>query len=563
MTARPAATGLALALLALPVGPSPAAASPGDEALEAFRKAERTLAVTKAAWWKGFDDAERRAVEAWRRPDREQFTDGVLEPAPDEPPIDELFGRWAEMEATHGRLFRDLGASGSPKALPLLWKEAMAAVAEAEAAEAANAPGEVKRWKAGPSQEPSIRIHGLARRREGLVEGLAAAPGAAEFLAGDGLQEAARADARARAVARRVLVADALARVPSGRGREALAALLKDPAPALRIAALEGLQRAGGLDAASGTPLLADPELAVRFALADVLLAAPPREGAWVGPLLEAYGAASGRWRREALAVLRRVTGRADGDDPAAWSAWFASASASLGDGSYRWPAADAAPPPLPPDPAAAYAYGIPLPTHGLLLAADGWDDLVVPAKYEFQRTRHFRDWTTGSRDWRKERESVGDVFFREVRRALASLAEPVRFRILLSGHAANQADAVSWYPEKGPVAVSDPQRRRAAAFLEDFKVGMTENFQHSLRLLQDETWADTAVLVTNGNRKLGRFMCGQALLEEFVRRHRFRRLRLHVVHFMDHGAETTRVLRGLAESTGGTYIRALESTPP
>ena len=542
-----------------------AAPGPPEDALKTFQATLRGIEAREAAWWKGLPDAEEKAHAEFHRPLRQQYAEKVHEPRPDFAPIRGLYGEALAFETERETAYRLLATSGHAKALSTLWKEVLAAFDLEARAERDNAPGELQRVLFLLRQGPSIRLHVLEFRRRALAQAIAVVPGATEFLGGpDAWKEARARDLAARSNSRRVFTVDALATLPDGAGRGRLVSLLMDEAPEVRIAALEGLGHGGDGPPFAAAPLLADPVPAVVFSVLEVLRANPPADPAWIEPLARTYIEGGGRRRADALRGLRSVTGRATTDDPAAWKAWLAETRSAREAGTFRRPEtpADAESVTTPGPGDQARFWGIPVESDRVLLAADGWYTLVVPADHSFQAGRHVTDWITGQRGWRKERESVRDVIVRLLPPFLEGLPPGATFRILLLGSAKNMAGEVTWFDERGPLPPTPPNRRRAKAFLEDFHIGSSEFFQQGLQILLDTEEPDTAVFVTGGYLRTDRFLLPEALLAEFRRRNRFRRLRLHIVHVMDQGPESTRVLKEIAEAAGGTLVRALAPPP-
>ena len=75
------------------------------------------------------------------------------------------------------------------------------------------------------------------------------------------------------------------------------------------------------------------------------------------------------------------------------------------------------------------------------------------------------------------------------------------------------------------------------------------------------EMRADTFVLVSDGLIYGSRYLLPEHIIEDFVRRNRFRRVRLHTVHVGTEGRESQRLLEGLAKAADGTYVR-ITKTP-
>ncbi len=539
------------------------AAPPPEDALQAFQKSLRALEAREAAWWKDLPGAEEKAGLEFHRPLREQYAQKVTEPRAAFAPIRALYEEALAFEKERAAACLALGVSGHGKALATLWKEALSAADLEAEAERANQPGELKQVLFLLRQGPSIRLHGLAQRKDGLARAFAAAPGAAAFLASPETWKAAREkDLAARPPSRRTFLAAALAALPAGAGRSRLAALLADDAPEVRIAALEGLAAAPDGLHSEAAHLLEDPAPAVRFAALDALRERTPRDPRWIEPVARAYLAAKGRLRADALRVLEVLTGRAAGDDPEGWKAWLEETKPARADGTFRRPSAppDAFSKPAPGS--RASFWGISVASDRVLIAADGWSTLMVPAEHSFQVTRHVTDWVTGQRGWRKERESLQDVLARQIPPFLGALPPDASFRVLLLGDPGNQLGEVTWFDERGFLPATPLHRGRAREFVAGYHIGSTEFFQMGLQAILATKEPDTAVLVTGGFLSTDRFLLPEALVADFRRRNRFRRIRIHVVHVMDHGPEVAAMLEALARATGGTLARSLVPPP-
>jgi hypothetical protein len=540
------------------------AAPPPDDALQAFQKSLRALEVREAAWWKEQPLLEDRWTHTFHGPLRQQYAEKVTEPHADFAPVRKCYGELLALEDERAELYRALGASGHAKSLATLWKESLAAADLEAKAERDNLPGELATVGFTFRQGPSIRIHGLARRKEGLAKAFAANAGAAAFLSSPGTwKEACDRDQAARSPARRAFLVDALAALPEGAGRVRLDALLADEAPEVRIAAVEGLAAGPWGPPPSMAPLLEDPAPVVRLALLDALRVHPPKHPAWIEPLARAHLDGKGRVRADALRVLRAASGRDLGDDPAAWKAWLAETEAARKDGTWKpAPGAPDAAASKPAPSSAAKFWGIPVDSRRVLVAADGWSTLVVPADHSFQVTRHVTDWVTGQRGWRKDREAIQDVVARLLPPFLGALGPDASFRVLLAAHPSNKIGDFTWFDEKGSLPATRGNAARAGEFVEGYHIGATEAFHLVVQAILETKEPDTAVLVTGGLLRTDRFLLPEALVDEFRRRNRFRRIRLHVVHVMDHGPENLGMLESLARASGGTYVRSLVPPP-
>ena len=330
---------------------------------------------------------------------------------------------------------------------------------------------------------------------------------------------------------------------------------LASPQIALRIAALEALLRFGRAARPVLEPLLKDESGAVQRALLHAIQKQAACDPRWIKPVLAYFATVTGLPRADALATLEALCGGSFGDDPARWAKWFKENHDAIENGKLKPPHAK-----NKKEARGTSFYGLETPSNRILFALDGGWSLNVPSRVSIQRRLHWYHWKNKN----KNEEIHRDVFARELRRTLGRLSPQGRFGILMVGHARNKEDVVGLLPEKGTLGLSARDVARAVRFVKEYRYsGINYDIHFALLTACDSSEADTIFLVNNGLLKSGRYLLPEALVADFKRRNRIRRFVLHAIRLCDTGAASEALMKGLADSSGGSYTWAKNPPPP
>jgi len=206
--------------------------------------------------------------------------------------------------------------------------------------------------------------------------------------------------------------------------------------------------------------------------------------------------------------------------------------------------------------------YGIPIASGRVMFLFEGSFSFTVPADHQLQRTRHVMDWGNwGSSDWKKEHESHQQVVADQLDRCLGACAPGGRFRVAMMGHPSNVVDRVAHLSGRRNALLALSARAKAVKFVEGHKVAFVHDIHLGLMRALEWPGHDTVVVVGNGEIVGGKFALPEMLLADFARRNRFRGLVVHCVRICGRGPDAEKLMRGLAESTGGRYVWSRE--PP
>lgn len=479
-------------------------------------------------------------------------------------PLRATYAEYAELQRDRVRIAETIAREYGDVSLPCLWRDVLATVDEFERAGAAMA--EIVDPGTAPISDPDtlMRHHGAPIRLDGLLRVLANVAGGPGFLATRGWKEASKRDGR-KSITRRVAVLDALALARDAAGAPVVAVALASDVSSLRVAALEC---ALSIDPAPCPALLSrlkDESPPVRRALLAAVRERGPNEPRWVPHLIARLPETTGLERLECLATLATLTGARIGPGPNLWTEWYEANRAAIEAGTFR-----AKKP--PPDskaslPMTTAIYGVPLFGLGFVFLLDGTYVVRAPADWEVERTRE--DWNTGNQAWRKEHEAHQDVQVRELALSLERLPDDGRFALVVGyGRSSNKILGT-----KGMLRGNARNARKATRLLGQQASNSWER-RHVLRELRlayeiagsppsaldiETQNADTAVFVGDGAPQ-GPYHDVEATLQVFIRWNRFCRLRVHTVR-ISNAAGGERLLRGIAEASGGTY--RWQSKPP
>lgn len=151
--------------------------------------------------------------------------------------------------------------------------------------------------------------------------------------------------------------------------------------------------------------------------------------------------------------------------------------------------------------------------------------------------------------------EAVREELIRTVRR----LPAEAKFNIVLLGcdndGAYDRARRV-WAAALLPA--TDAAKARAVEFLRAQDARGWTNVYDALAVAFEDEEVDTVHLYSDGGASRGTFVMADEILAEMAAANRFRRIRIHTIHAIstDTREWQTRLMKGLAEESGGRYLR-------
>ncbi len=512
-----------------------------------WRRGLRQIGKREAAYWAAFDNRFREAATAWYEPVRVQKHTGDNEPVLDYRQLHLLFADLRSLEEQRAGIYRRLAETDLPRCTEILHREMEDTLDSIEKTEKDLAELKIRKWRGILDQRPAFRREVLAQRQETLQALLAQRSKAATFLSQSALPQAKRKDPRRGFPIRQIAVLDTLAATGAAEASAAIVPYLDAKSVPLRVTAVEALMRMGGVARLECVPLVEDEALPVRRALLDAL-ATDDADKRWTKVLVRAYLGSHGLFRRDCIRTLQRLTGYEVGDQPEFWRKLAESI-----EGTGPAPVA-----PTTTDPGrSSRFYGVALVSDRVLFLLEGSFSFTVPAEYEIQRTRPFMEWGTwGRADWKKKHFSHQQVLAEQLGAALDSAPPDTRFRIAMMGHPGNARDRVVTYPRESDrlLPVSPRNRRRAVEFVADHKVAFVHDLHLGLMKALEWPGHDTVYLFCNGEIGGGRIILPGALLADFQRKNRFRRLVVHVIRVCQKGKQSESLLKGIAAASGGAY---------
>jgi hypothetical protein len=557
------------------LGVAPRAASPADEAVDAYRRVVRTLETEEKA---EAEDLPTRILDALatRRHIRAEFRAGQRATLDDgDVALRGLFAPFVAREARRAEALRALARSGAPRAGAVLLDALFDNAVLAEALDQELLEGRPVAEGQIHDQGRAFRRSAVARRDANLLEAFPLVADAAAALGGDTWGRLAAAEGR-RTAARRIAFLDAAGRLPPPAGLALLADGLSSDLPCLRMAALEAAARQGPPAQQALDEGLRDAHTLVRRTALSGLRVLARKDGRSLPAVAALLARARGAEREEVLATLRLLAGCDLGPDGAAWSAWVSLHLPDIGAGQF-----DATHPPSAPAEAVAAAppprlFRVPLTTDRIVFVCDWTLPMVTPADVAFARTRKRIDWFGGDDGWvgRDGQRRLETVVRSELSRTLETLPADARFGLVVLRDGGRDA----WPRIEKDSVLGVPRLLKAdrAAILEvDRALGDVPPGWSRWHETMDGLWhaatvaglppcpvsaigvpaADTLVLVSSGEVRGGRFVLPEEAVAAFARWNRFRRLVVHTIRVADDGRDAETLLRGLAEATGGRYV--------
>lgn len=581
---------LVLALAAVFLAAMPVRAAP--TAGQTWRKCHKGLAKQEEEFWDGFrsriDAVYAQWVQLWRlwRGDPEFYAEEV----DDLTGIRELYEDYLALQQERIAVDRDYAATGDARAAETLLGELFDVIKEEEVIEKELDEARPVRFSSYYDQRPGVKRHGLAARERGLVEVLAASSDAVAFLSDVGLAKAKKAD-RKKSIARRVAVLDALGLTRDPAARPALEAVLTAAEPGLRLVAAENLVPFGADVIPCLRPMLGDVSPVVVRALLEAVRRHAAAEPAWIPAVLDVYLTQGGLVRARALEALVVLTGQTFGDDPARWREWFREHEEAIAAGNWRRPepaktdseetregksgeegqhddeeGAEEPPyvgPSVVPMPAVTF-YGVPAPGRRVLFVLDGSADMDQPADLDTQKQFSQRHWQQTGPSWKRDHIDHRTFLLQEFERTLDAMPEDVHFAVVhLWGSTPSSAAILG---EKKPLEPSKGTRRSVLKAVgkpnPQGQLSAEEGLRHACSLWGTNPRKDPkpgsepldTVFVVHTGWNGGRWGIPEALVADFERRNRFHRLQVNTIRITDLKEEAQRLLRGLAEVSGGTY---------
>lgn len=526
----------------------------------------RQLERAQQKFWQEFQKRYIEALLAWEKPAVEASArpNDAVNYVLDYAGLRALYSDYARIEEGKGKADLALAASGDAKALPELYDALMDVAKRIDELDA-----EV--FSARPQQgstfdqRPGVERNGIELRLDALERAVAQCPGAAAFLAGEGMKNAVKRDAK-RSIVRRVAVLDALGHCA---GEEAVSGLTPYAAAtesSLRIAAMEALLRHGPAARPALEPLLADPSAAVRRALLEGIARSGSLDPAWIAPVLAAYRTAVGVVRADCVRALEALSNQRFGDAEAAWEEWFTDYKGEIEGGKFKKDAIEVREAtPQPSAPTCAF-YGI--PTNGLrvVFVIEGSRRLHWPGDVEVLLKKYKETWHQTRRAWEESNASQLATLLMEFDRTTATFAPDLLFGTIAI---AGGFDA----KPLGGAKLVRPEKREIRDVRHDLERlpgdGWCAQYEGLLQAASflgmgpkdgadiPDAQGGVIFLWDTGAPQGGRFMTPESAVAAFRRFNRFRRLVVNTVRICDEGEPAETLMKGLAEATGGTYYWA------
>jgi hypothetical protein len=543
-----------------------ASARAAPDATKAWKSECRRLAGHERKFWRGYQERfnqgrilkSAEVDKAWSQPD--EYPEATY----DYSEFSKLYADCDLLQKALGEADLQYATSGSPRALPDLFKELLSVIKEIDALEKKLLDAKPKMAVRVFHQQPGIRRQGLEVRRNALVAAIAKCPGACGFLAGDGVKRATSGDGR-KSIGRRVAVLDALALCGGPEAQAALEPWLQAKLTSLRVAAVEGLARLGASARPALAPLLSDKSPIVRRALLQEILRDGGKDAGWTGPLVEAFPQARGVERALFVRALTTLTKQPFGHAPDRWKEWFEEYRKEIESGKFdRENIEIQEVEPKPPVHAVTF-YGLETLSKGFLVIIEGSGRLAVPADWEVQRTTFRSKWPGRRSVWEKKHASHQMVLKRELTRTLEACSEDTGFGLIgLYG-----AWAIDTMGEK---RLAKPTRRdikAAGKFIDKLTAtgwcaqyegflcaaGMAGMDPEEADADFPEPRVDTVFLFDSGDPRGGRYMAPLPVVNAFKRYNRFRRLIVHTIRICNEKEASEILMKGIAEASGGTYV--------
>ncbi|MHC4972496.1 MAG: HEAT repeat domain-containing protein [Planctomycetota bacterium] len=540
-------------------------ASP-DDATKAWKSECRWLEGQEKKFWRSYQERfnQGRLVmnaemdKAWAQPDLHK------EATYDYSEFNRLYEDYDVLQNALCEADLQYAASGSPKALPDLFKELLSVAKEIDALEKKLLNAKPKMAVRMFHQQPGIRRQGLEVHRNGLVVAVAKCSGAKEFLVGDGLKRAKTGDGR-RSVTRRVAVMDALALCGGPEAQAVLESFLRAKETSLRVAAVEGLLRIGDPARKALAPHLADACPIVRRALLQEIVRDGGKDTGWIGPLVGRFPKASAVERTLCVQALTALTKQPFGHDPDKWKEWFEEYQSEIEGGNFDKNNIEIQEVEPAPPTDVVTLYGVETQSKGFLLIIEASGRLAVPADWEVQRTKFRSQWPGLRNKWEKEYPSHQMILERELTKTLQACSADTRFGLIgLHGNW-----AIDILGEKKLAAPTRRDIKAARKFIGKLTAtgwcAQYEGFLWAARMAGmdpkvtdfdfPDPRVDTVFLIDSGDPRGGRYMAPQPVVNAFKRYNRFRRLIVHTIRICNEKEASEILMKGIAEASGGTYV--------
>ena len=279
------------------------------------------------------------------------------------------------------------------------------------------------------------------------------------------------------------------------------------------------LSREDAIDVA--TKALGDRTWPVRSAAIELL--ADLKDPSGVEPLIDLLEE-GGRLGHEAHGALIRLTGKDIPPDPVLWREWW-----GVNRESFRPPTDET----RKDDPRKKTRtrlryHGVPILSHRIAFVLD----------------------LSGSmRDSAADGSPKFDLAREELLRVIDQLPYDAYFNIYFYNE-----EVTSWRKEAAPAA---PKSKEAArAFIERQKPKGYTNLYGGLRSALDDLQVDTIYLLSDGGPSRGEVIFTERILRRIADRNRLRRVVLHSIDTGSRRWHQTSLLKGLAGSSGGEYLR-------
>ncbi len=318
--------------------------------------------------------------------------------------------------------------------------------------------------------------------------------------------------------------------------------LLKESEPGVKVALLDVLRPRAAKDRGFQdfcVELVKGPYWQVRVAALQVLRVGAPKS--CVPTLMAAMEGAGGRMRYEINETLKAITS-VNKNDHEGWKAWWEKNGEAFLAGTYVAHISDRA-----DNRGQSTFYGLPIYSTNLVFAIDFSSSMLTAS------------------EWRPEAGGdplVGttrlDVAKHELRHVLKELSGGTKFNVCAYHRLS------SLYADR-MAGLDDDERKKAGKWLDAVKPeGGTDTYE-AIRALFDRhvgLWNarlkseafDTVILLTDGE-PTGRVQMRPFFLEKMADLGRFKKIAVHVIGIGSVG-DAELLLKGIAEQSGGTYVR-------
>ncbi len=443
-----------------------------------------------------------------------------------------LYDELLAIEAKRKHAFQQYSETDAPDTAPKLLDHLMKTCARI-----AKVEGSLDEARTRADVRPGLERTALARRRAALVEALARSKKTDAFLR-DALAAATKKDKRGR-IEHRMSVLEALGLIETDGARALLDESLDHEDYRLRIVTIESSLGPVKVPRARVATLLEDRSPVVRRALIQTI-ARHDRDKEWKAQLTIHRSACNGVELAECDAALTVIAG----DKPVA----------PLGHVQF---------------------YGCTSPSNGVAFLIDGSQELRMPADWSRERRRPAGFWLRPRAyeylSYLEPGRLHQSVIKEQLGRTLTRLSKGTHFNVVILGRANKLDDEV--VAKRGLLGVTRGRAKSAVKLVEKYAkyggapdlAGLRFAMEIQARMLAAKKRKgpilDTVFLISDARESSGNYAHPNYALEAFRRYNRFARLVVHTVRISGGSDYRESWHKGLAESSGGSYVWA--RTPP